>query len=149
MADTQDGEKPSDSAKGRIKRLTIAQNELKKIKIMLMIIIVAISVLTASLAYENMSSQKSGVYATTFDSGYEIHGLKGEKIMTPASWKIEKGDLLHIHILASPEVTPQRLDDIHDVIFSNDTVKINGQIYYKGWEGAMKSITLEEKNIIP
>lgn len=82
-------------------------------------------------------------------SNYEIFDMKGEQVSTWVVWKTVKGDLFHIHVLESPEVTPQRLADIRDAIFSNQTIVIDGQTYYKGWMGALNSIKTSEELPIP
>jgi len=74
-------------------------------------------------------------------SNYEIEDLKGDKINTWVSWKITQGDVFHIHVQSSPEVTDDRLNVIRDVIFNNDTVTIDNHTYYKGWSGALEQIS--------
>lgn len=77
-------------------------------------------------------------------SNYEIEDLKGEKVNTWVSWKITSGDLFHIHVLASPLVTDERMKVIRDVIFSNQTVTKGNSIYYKGWEGALQEASRKD-----
>jgi len=71
-------------------------------------------------------------------SEYVIENLKGEKVNTWVSWKTTSGDLFHIHVLASPLATDERMKVIGDVIFSNQTVTERNSTYYKGWEGALR-----------
>jgi len=50
-------------------------------------------------------------------SGYVIENLKGEKINTFVSWKIEPDDSFHIHVVDSPNITQKQLDMINDGVF--------------------------------
>jgi hypothetical protein len=77
---------------------------------------------------------------STLSSGYEIQNLKGDKVNTWVSWKIMSGDLFHIHVLASPLLTDERMSMIKDVIFSTKTSQQDGRTYYQGWLGALDSI---------
>jgi hypothetical protein len=88
-------------------------------------------------------------FQTTLSSGYVIENLKGEKINTFVSWKIEPEDSFHIHVIYSPEVTDKRLDMINDVIYSTDEINLDGEKYYKGWFGALQEVSYKTKFPIP
>jgi len=75
-------------------------------------------------------------------SEYLIENLKGEKIDTWTAWNLVEGDTFHIHVLASPEVTPDRLKVIEDDVLSNETVTVGDLKYYKGWAGALSATSL-------
>jgi hypothetical protein len=123
----------------------------KKFSLTLIITICALSavIIFLLLEYYDMSIVTNTSNKSTLTSGYEIFDMKGEKISTWMVWRTVQGDLFHIHVLESPEVTPQRLADIRDAIFSNQTVVIDGQTYYKGWMRALNSIKTSEKLPIP
>ncbi|EGP94275.1 matrixin family metalloprotease [Nitrosarchaeum koreense] len=89
------------------------------------------------------------VYPTTLSSGYMIENLKGEKINTFVSWKIEPDDSFHIHVVDSPNITQKQLDMINDVVFSTEKVNLDGEEYYKGWYGALEKSSYKTKFPIP
>ncbi|HMK33012.1 MAG TPA: M57 family metalloprotease [Nitrosopumilaceae archaeon] len=80
-------------------------------------------------------------------TGYEIQNLKGDKVNTWVSWRIVKGDLFHIHILASALATDERMNMINDVIYSTKTSVQDGSEYYQGWLGALETINSTEYSI--
>ncbi len=82
-------------------------------------------------------------------SGYVIENLKGEKINTFVSWKIEPDDSFHIHVVDSPNITQKQLDMINDVVFSTEKVSLGGEEYYKGWYGALEKSSYNTKFPIP
>ena len=145
-------EKVIDSTQERIKSLEKANYQFtKKFKPMSIIAICALSAVIIFLlwTYYETPIVTNVQNKSTLSSGYEIFDMKGEKISTWIVWRTVRGDLFHIHVLESPEVTPQRLADIRDVIFSNQTVVIDGQTYYRGWMGALNSIKTGENLPIP
>lgn len=134
----------------RVRRLEKNQSNLERqLKIKTVIVIACVAIITTVLVYANLPVRQNTNFPTTLNSGYEIFDMKGEKITTYASWNVESGDLFHIHVLANPEVTPQRMADLKDVLFSNDTISIDGQVYYKGWAGALRSINNTTERVIP
>lgn len=88
-------------------------------------------------------------FQATLSSGYVIENLKGEKINTFVSWKIEPEDSFHIHLIDSSNITQEQLDIINDVIYSTETVNLDGETYYKGWYGALQSSSYKTKFPIP
>ena len=62
-----------------------------------------------------------------------------------AAWKIEPGDQFHIHLLSSPELNNERMEAIHDAVFSKETLVVDGQTFYKGWYAAMESTAKNTK----
>jgi len=88
-------------------------------------------------------------FQATLSSGYVIENLKGEKINTFVSWKIEPEDSFHIHVIYSPEVTDKHLEMINDVIYSTEEINLDGEKYYKGWFGALQEVSYKTKFPIP
>lgn len=88
-------------------------------------------------------------HPTIFSSGYVIENLKGEKINTFVSWKIEPDDSFHIHVADSPNISQKQLDMINDVVFSTEKVNLDGETYYKGWYGALEKSSYKTKFPIP
>ncbi len=140
----KDNEKSDDLAKSieglkdEIKKVEEKQDQIiktfgKRTKIILVTIAIAILLLYVSLTY--FEPRHEAGYALT--SNYVIEDLKGQKITTWVSWKINEGDLFHIHVVSSPEVTDERMNWINDVIFNNDTIQVHNQTYYVGWSGAL------------
>lgn len=92
-------------------------------------------------------------------SNYLIQNLKGDTIDTWLTWRLVKGDVFHIHVLNSPEVTSSRLDSIYDVIMSSDTLQIENSVlhksptgkstFYTGWQNSLESINKDTKFAIP
>lgn len=91
---------------------------------------------------------------------YLIQNLRGDTIDTWVNWKIPKDELLHIHVLDSPEITTHRMQIISDVIYSKESIEIDDSLlhkgpqgststYYKGWLGALQSVSGETKFAIP
>ncbi|MCV0372656.1 MAG: matrixin family metalloprotease [Nitrosarchaeum sp.] len=113
---------------------------------------IIIAVVMTQVLIPNDAFEISGVLKDEMTSGYFIENLKGDQIDTWVSWKIVDGDYFHIHVIESPEVTQERLDVINNVIYSTETVEIpnillhtfpqdDSSTYYKGWAGAMKTIS--------
>jgi len=114
-------------------------------KHVILITTACIFLIGGSVFYLNQQPKHIGLM-----SEYLIENIKGEKINTWTAWNIVEGDTFHIHVLASPEVTPERLKVIEDVIFSNETVTVGDLKYYKGWQEALIAATgLEHKLAIP
>lgn len=111
---------------------------------------VAIAFIIADdISEENQTIMTKGFPLENMRSGYFIENLKGEKVSTWVSWKIENDDPFHIHVMMSPEATAERIDTINEVVFSTDTINVNGQTYYKGWRGAMESVVTDTLFSIP
>ena len=129
---------PINELKNKIK--SIEQNQQKLIRLMKKRSIIVVSVIiigiTIFAVIDILNKQEVG--QGLLKSNYEIEDLKGEKINTWVSWRITSGDLFHIHVLASPLVTDERMKIMRDVIFFNQTVTKGSSNYYKGWEGALQ-----------
>lgn len=101
----------------------------------------------------NIPTQSNNIteseFQATLSSGYVIENLKGEKINTFVSWKIEPDDSFHIHVIDSPNITQEQLEIINDVVYSTETVNIGGEVYYKGWYGALQQSSYNTKFPIP
>ena len=129
---------PINELKNKIKSIEQNQNILiNQINKRQLIIVISI-VVGIAIFVDIDTLNKHEVGQGLLKSNYEIEDLKGEKINTWVSWKITSGDLFHIHVLASPLVTDERMKVIRDVIFSNQTVTMEYSTYYKGWEGALQ-----------
>jgi len=112
------------------------------------IMVVILLIVTNNIpTYSNNITESE--FQATLSSGYVIENLKGEKINTFVSWKIEPEDPFHIHVILSPEVTEKRLDMINDVIHSVEEIDLDGGKYYKGWFGALQEISHKTKFSIP
>lgn len=118
------------------------------IGIVLAIIIIGIIIITNGIPTSSNTIVHTG-FPVSLSSGYVIENLKGEKINTFVSWKIEANDSFHIHVIDSPEVTQERLDIINDVIFSTEKINLDGENYYKGWFGALQESSYQTKFPIP
>jgi Matrixin len=138
------------SLEERINWLEQSQHKFeKKIDLRSIIVIGCIVILILIVVGIPLFKTPQPASEVSLTSGYEILDMKGDKVTTWIVWKTVQGDLFHVHVLESPEVTPQRMADIRDVIFSNETVVIDGQTYYKGWMGALNSIKTSELFPIP
>ncbi|MEX2192594.1 MAG: matrixin family metalloprotease [Nitrosarchaeum sp.] len=126
---------------------TINRKSTIMIGIVAIIIIIVMLIITNSIPYSTISEHDFPV--TRMSSGYVIENLKGEKINTFVSWKIEPNDPFHIHVINSPSITQEQLDMINDVIYSTDTVELTDGTYYKGWFGALQSSSYKTKFPIP
>lgn len=127
---------------------TINTKSTVMIGIMITIMTIIVLIITNSIPTQSNNITETEFQAT-LSSGYVIENLKGEKINTFVSWKIEPDDPFHIHVLFSPEVTEKRLDMINDVIHSVEEINLDGEKYYKGWFGALQEISYKTKFSIP
>lgn len=127
---------------------TINTKSTVMIGIVLTIMIIIMLIITNNIPTQSNNITESEFQAT-FSSGYVIENLKGEKINTFVSWKIEPDDSFHIHIVDSPNITQKQLDMINDVVYSTETVNLDGEIYYKGWYGALETSSYKTKFPIP
>jgi hypothetical protein len=118
------------------------------IGLVIIIIIIIMLIITNNIPTHTDNITESEFQAT-LSSGYVIENLKGEKINTFVSWKIEPEDSFHIHVIYSPEVTDKRLDMINDVIYSTEEINLDGEKYYKGWFGALQEVSYKTKFSIP
>lgn len=116
-------------------------------------IVIAIMIIIVLIVTGNIPTNTDNITETEFQatlsSGYVIENLKGEKINTFVSWKIEPEDSFHIHVIDSPNITQEQLDIINDVVYSTETVNLDGETYYKGWYGALQSSSYKTKFPIP
>ncbi|WP_052370062.1 cache domain-containing protein [Candidatus Nitrosotenuis uzonensis] len=85
-------------------------------------------------------------------SAFVVQNLRGDTIDTWVNWKISAGDLFHIHVMDSQELTESRLKIINNVINSRETVTVDdsllhkglhgtSSVYYVGWRGALESLS--------
>jgi len=111
------------------------------------IMVIILLIITNNIpTYSNITESE---FQATLSSGYVIENLKGEKINTFVSWKIEPADSFHIHVVDSPNITQKQLDMINDVMFSTEKVNLGGETYYKGWYGALEASSYKTKFPIP
>lgn len=126
-------EKKFDTVNKKIKdRKNVQVNK----KYIISIIVACILLVGISVLYLNQQPKR-----IELSSEYLIENLKGEKIDTWTAWNLPPGDTFHITVLASPEVTPEKLKIIQDVIFSNETVTNGDTKYYKGWQEALIDVS--------
>ncbi len=146
-----DNKKPDDLVKSigelkdEIKKIEDKQDRIlktigKRTKIIMMAIPVMILLLYLSTTY--FESRQETDYGLRSNS--EIEDLKGQKINTWVSWNIPQGHEFHIHVVSSPEVTDTRMNWIKNNVFSNDTVQIANETYYKGWSAALEEVEKRE-----
>ena len=142
---------------GKIKTIEMNQKRIIKtintkstvmIGTVIIIMIIILLIITNNIP-THVNNITESEFQTTLSSGYVIENLKGEKINTFVSWKIEPEDSFHIHVIYSPEVTDKRLDMINDVIYSTDEINLDGEKYYKGWFGALQEVSYKTKFPIP
>lgn len=117
------------------------------IGVMITIMIIIMLIITNQIITNSNITNIS--FPVALSSGYVIENLKGEKINTFVSWKIESDDSFHIHVLDSPEATEQRLEMVNDVIHSTEEIVRDGEKYYKGWYGALQASSYKTKFPIP
>jgi lipopolysaccharide export LptBFGC system permease protein LptF len=114
-------------------------------KYLIPLAMVCILLIGISVLYPNPQPKRIGL-----GSEYLIENVKGEKIITWTAWNLVEGDPFHIQVLASPEVTPERLKVIEDDVLSNETVTVGDLKYYKGWAGAFAAMSpLNHTLVIP
>lgn len=143
----RDDKKPDDLVKSidklrdEVQKIEDKQDQIlktvrKRTKIIMITIPVTILILYVSITY--FEQRESIAYPLT--SNYVIEDLKGQKITTWVSWKINEGDMFHIHVVSSPEVTGERMNWISDTVFNNKTMQIRNETYYLGWSGALQEV---------
>lgn len=83
---------------------------------------------------------------------FVIQNLRGDTVDTWMNWRLPKNEVFHIHVVRSPELTDHRMNILYDVVYSTETVVIDDLVmhkepegststYYKGWYGAISSIS--------
>lgn len=94
-------------------------------------------------------------------SGYTIQNLRGDAIDTWLSWRLAKGDTLHINILNSEKYDAEIIGAIKKTILSDEIIEIDNsllfkgpkgttELYYIGWKGALeKAAESDTKSYIP
>jgi hypothetical protein len=114
----------------------------------LLLLVFIVGIASVFLYVENAENDETPY----LKSQYQILNLRGDVIDTWLTWRIVEGDLFHVHLDDSKLVTDETSQAISDVVMSLDTVEIDdsllhkgpsGQasIYYKGWSGALQSIS--------
>lgn len=127
---------------------TINTKSTVMIGIVIIIMIIVMLIITNNISTHSNNITESE-FQVTLSSGYVIENLKGEKINTFVSWKIEPEDPFHIHVVDSPNIIQKQLDMINDVMFSTETLDLDGETYYKGWYGALETSSYKTKFPIP
>lgn len=56
-----------------------------------------------------------------------------------ATWQMGPGEQLHIDLLVSAELNEERMRAISDVLYSKETLDLDGKTLYKGWQEAIRS----------
>ena len=114
-------------------------------KHVILITTVCIFLIGIIILYPNQQPKRIGL-----GSEYLIENVKGERVETWTAWNLVEGDPFHIQVLASPEVTPERLQVIKDDVLSNETFTVGDLTYYKGWAGALAAVSsLNHTLVIP
>jgi hypothetical protein len=104
----------------------------------------------------NIESSEDKSLATSF----VIQNLKGDTLDTWIKWNVQEGDLFHVHISQTSQLTSHQMEIIRNAIFSTEVVQIDDSVlhkgpkgsnstYYKGWKGAIESISEKTKFVIP
>jgi hypothetical protein len=93
-------------------------------------------------------------------TGYDVQNLRGDTVDTWLTWRIPNDDLFHVHVEKSDLLTDEMIQAIFDVIMSWDSIEIDDSLqhkgpsgysstYYKGWYGALQSISNDTTFTIP
>ncbi len=111
-------------------------------------ILIATITTTYSVYVVNVVGQQYRIKQTEqVRSNYVIQNLKGDTVDTWLSWRLAKGDSLHVSILDARKY-PDKTEVIKNVILSMESIEIDdsllhkgpkGQksVYYLGWNGAL------------
>ena len=97
---------------------------------------------------------------TPLKTKYLIQNLQGDSIDEWKPWFLVNDQVLNVNIINTDHVSQDKISAIKDAILSEETVRIDNSLpgkgqagtvstYYKGWEGALKSITSKTKFYIP
>ena len=126
-------------------------NATKKYYKALIVSAIAIAVIAGaySVMFAEIAGQQYQVQMEPKTSGYTIQNLKGDKITTWLSWKLAEGDTLHVNILNSENYDKEIIDAVKKVIQSEEAIEIDNsllfkgpkgttEVYYIGWQGALK-----------
>ena len=95
-----------------------------------------------------------------FRSGYVIQNLKGDTVDTWLSWRLVKGDVLHVNIVNADKYPEEKVNAVKDALLSGTEIEIDDSLvgkgergstshYYLGWQGALakSSETLTQLHI--
>ena len=135
--------------------ITSRQSETKNQRRLILycsVLLLAIFIVAAGIfAYLENSANNKVPY---LNSQYQIFNLRGDVIDTWLTWRIVKGDPFHVNLYDSELITDEISNGISDVVMSLETVEIDdsllhkgpagkSSVYYKGWNGALNSISLD------
>lgn len=114
--------------------------------------VAATCIVVLSVAFIAWSYIQTNQPQEEMKSSYLVQNLRGDTVETWINWRIPEGDLFHIHIVDSDEVTSPRIQAISEAVHSRETIQIDDSLvhkgpegststYYKGWLGALESIS--------
>lgn len=86
---------------------------------------------------------------------YLIQNLKSGTVNTWKPWHLIDNQVLNVNIINADRVSKEKIDAIRNAILSEESVKIDNSLldrgpvgttstYYKGWQGALQSITQDK-----
>ncbi|MEO9307293.1 MAG: matrixin family metalloprotease [Nitrososphaera sp.] len=92
---------------------------------------------------------------TPLKTQYLIQNLKDNKIDTWKPWHLVENQVLNVNIVNADNAPKEKIDAIKNAILSEESVKIDNSLldkgpvgttstYYKGWQGAVKSIAQDK-----
>ncbi len=128
---------------------------------------IAIIAIIASGAFTGYSYYQNEVVLKTtsellsnLKSKYVIQNLRGDTVDTWVSWRIVEDRILSVSIVNTAKLDEKKIDVVKDVILSAESVELDDSLlnkgpqgtsstYYKGWKGALSSISQPTEFVIP
>ena len=124
-------------------------------------ILITIPILLVSVFSSDLNSSFVASDNDAMKSGYLIQNLRGDTAETWVSWNLTPNKSLTFTILGESLVSPEKINEIKDVILSEKSLQIDNSLlhkglkgtsstYYVGWAGAMKQASQNPtKMVVP
>lgn len=125
----------------------------------IVIFVAVIASVNTYVLFENQRIEHSmGLLNKPMQTGYVIQNLRGDTIDTWLSWNLVAGEMLTVNIKNSNAVTPEQLEAVKESIISTEVIALDDSLlhkgpkgslslYYKGWKGALESISSEQTKL--
>lgn len=129
-----------------MERVQHAKNKKYYIIIAMTGIVLAASI-SVYLSYEKQWELESMLAQGQYPGNFVVQNLKGDTVNTWISWRLAKNDTMHVNIINTAGVTPDKIVAVREAILSpvtevlNDSLVHHGETgsstYYIGWGPAM------------
>lgn len=126
---------------------------------MIVIFVAIVASVNMYMLFENQRIEYSmGLLSKPMQTGYVIQNLRGDTIDTWLSWNLVAGSKLTVNIKNSNAISLEQLDAVKESIISSEIIELDDSLlhkgpkgsvslYYKGWQGALESISAKQTKL--